>query len=95
MTHFLLLKFEDGFFSDEIFRLAQAIFSQLSKEVPAVGETAVLRNCIVREENADLLVRMELSRDGMKEYLEHPLHRRFVDTVDSHVVRRMSFDCEN
>lgn len=93
MIHYLLLKFEPGYFTDEIFQLALDTFTKLKAELPGVEDVSVTKNCIDRSDNADLLVTMKLCCEDMLDvYLKHPLHLHFVQIVNSHVIQRASID---
>lgn len=60
MIHYLLLKFKPGFFSDEVFSMAVEVFTGIGKALAGIEDVQVSRNCIPRDTNADLLVRMTL-----------------------------------
>ncbi len=93
MIHYLLLKFEPEYFSDEIFQFALDTFNKLKAELPGVEDVSLAKNCVDRDDNADLLITMKLrSEDMLGVYLEHPLHQKFVQRVGSHVVQRASID---
>ena len=93
MYHYLLLKFEPGFFSDEIFSLAVDTFAEIKSALPGVKDVQVYRNCSNCNSNADLLIRMELAKqEDLELYLEHPLHRSFVEQVNPHVMQKATFD---
>lgn len=93
MIHYLLLKFEPGYFSEEIFQFARDTFNALKAELPGVEDVHVAKNCVDRDDNADLLITMKLrSEDMLRVYLEHQLHQKFVQRVGSHVVQRASID---
>ena len=92
MIHYLLLKFKPGFFSDEVFSMAVEVFTGIGKALAGIEDVQVSRNCIPRDTNADLLVRMTLEgHEALEAYLEHPLHLGFVRQVQAHVEQRLTF----
>lgn len=95
MIHYLLLKFEQGYFTQDVFRLAADTFESLKEELPGITAVQVIQNSVCRSSNADLMVRMELSdQEMLYTYLNHPLHQRFAQQVSPHLVQKASFDQE-
>ena len=93
MIHYLRLKLKPGFFSDEVFSISVEVFNGIGKALAGIEDVQVSRNCIPRDTNADLLVRMTLEgREALEAYLEHPLHLGFVRQVQAHVEQRLTFD---
>lgn len=96
MIHMVFMKFEDGFFCDEIRDKIADTFRVLSREMPdEIFEAEVLTNCVERETNMDLLIRMSLKdEDSLPKYLHHPAHIAIGVEINPHIVNRCSFDYE-
>lgn len=93
MIHYVLLKFEPEYFTNEIFEFAKRTYEELMQQVQFIRSIHVEKNCVVRNENMDLMIELEMTdRDSLELYLDHTLHKQFTDTVDDHVVKRVSFD---
>ena len=94
MIHMVFMKFEDGFFDSTVTARIAAAFRELRDALPEQILSAEVReNCIARETNMDLLIRMELSgEDALDAYLAHPVHRAIGEVMNPHIVNRCSFD---
>ncbi len=93
MVHYLLLKFNPGFFSDEVFSLAVHTYTELESALPGIEKVQIYKNCVCRNSNADLLVKMDLASEAaLSTYLKHPLHCGFIQEVGSQVSQRITFD---
>lgn len=96
MIHMVFMKFEDGFFSHEVTKEIAATFRTLCNELPdEIFEAAVLENCVERDTNMDLLIRMKLKNEkSLPLYLNHPAHVEIGKKINPHIINRCSFDCE-
>ncbi len=96
MRHFVFMKFKPGEFTEEAFSEIRDTFSALQKELPEeILSCRVLKNCVDREWNMDLLIEMELySAESLPKYLKHPLHTGLGKRMDEHIAERRSFDAE-
>ena len=93
MTHYVLLKFKPGEYDDSILALAEKTFAQLENELDGITRAQVWSNCVERDTNADLMVRLELTgEDMLGVYLRHPLHVEFANQTSDKLAGRMSFD---
>lgn len=95
MKHFVLLKFEDNYFNDEVFDFTKNAFAEMEAGIENVDKIIVHRNCVVRDQNMDVMVEIDLSgEEALYTYLKHDLHQAFAKYMDAHVVNRVSFDYE-
>lgn len=96
MTHMVFMKFEPGFFSPVVAEEIAETFRTLCKELPdEIYEAVVLENCVERDTNMDLLIRMKLKNEkSLPLYLNHPAHVEIGRKINPHVINRCSFDCE-
>ena len=96
MIHMVFMKFEEGFFSEQIIEEITDAFSRLRKALPGnILDVEIKSNCIQRDANMDLLIRMELTNaDSLPLYLSHPIHRNIGEKINPHIVNRCSFDYE-
>ena len=95
MKHYVLLKFDPDYYSEDVFNYARKVFYDISNVLEDVQSVKIYKNCINRDSNMDIMIEMDLkSKNALASYLEHDLHKDFVDMVDKHLVSRVSFDCE-
>lgn len=96
MTHMVLMKLRDGCFTDEVYFDYCETFDAIARALPEdVLRVRVYRNCVTRDQNMDVLIRMELAGpDSLQKYLNHPLHVAIGSRMNPHVVKIASFDCE-
>ena len=93
MIHYLLLKFRPGSCGSQIRKRAEAAYRDLACQVEGIISAQVLDNCVFRDSNADLMVRLELSGPQvLTAYLEHPVHRHFAEEIEPCVSQRLTFD---
>ena len=96
MKHFVLIKFEDNYFTDEVFIFTKNAFAEMEANIEEVYKLTVHRNCVVRDKNMDIMVEIDLDDEkALYAYLNHDLHQAFSKLMDEHVVNRVSFDYEN
>lgn len=96
MTHYVFMKFEKGYLTPETSTKISDTFESLSKALTEEIISATVRlNCVEREANMDLMIKMELkSEKSLPIYLNHPLHVGIGREMNPHIVNRASFDCE-
>lgn len=93
MRHYVLLKFKQGYFNDEIFNYTKTVFDSIGK-LKDIRVVRVCRNCIDRDSNMDIMIEMEVNDEkALKSYLNHELHIAFANLVNDHLKSRVSFDC--
>lgn len=93
MTHYVLFRFKDPQQKPIIYEKAKTAFSKLRQGVSCILDAHVFLNCVERNSNADLLIKLELdSPEALEIYLRHPLHRKFVLETDDLVEQRITFD---
>lgn len=95
MKHYVLLKFDQKFFSEEILKYTKEVFQNIEKQVESIKSINVFINCIERDTNMDIMIEMDLkNKEALNIYLNHELHKGFVNVVDEYLVSKVSFDCE-
>jgi len=95
MKHLVLLKFDPNYYSDEILEFTKETFASLQKEVKDIECVNVHSNCVERDSNMDIMIEMDLSnKTALSTYLNHDIHKHFIDVVNDHVTKRVSFDYE-
>ena len=93
LHHYVLLRFQPDFFTDELYRDSVEMFRQIADAVPGIRSLRVHRNCIPRSTNYDIMVEIQLEGEEiLKEYLGHPLHREYARVCDAHLAAKTSFD---
>lgn len=94
MKHYVLLKFKPNYYNDDVLNYTKCVFNNIGK-LENIENINVYKNCIDRDSNMDIMIEMEVkSKDMLSLYLQHKLHIDFVNTVDSQLISRVSFDCE-
>ena len=93
MQHYVLLKFKPGYLSDEkIYKIKNA-FAEIKATVEGVKEIQIERNCIERELNMDLMIRLLLlDETQLPIYLNHPSHVAIAADMEPYIQKRVSFD---
>ena len=93
LRHFVLMKFEAGWFGEETLRHTREVFQEIREQVPGVLGVQVFGNCVERDTNCDLMVQMDLADPSvLPAYLGHPLHRAYAGEMTPHLTQRVSFD---
>ena len=94
MIHMVFMKLEDGFLTDAVFGEYCETFRTIAEELPEeVKRAEVFRNCVDREQNMDLLIRLELKNEAsLSKYLQNPHHIAIGKKMNPHVVKIASFD---
>lgn len=93
MTHYVLLKFQESYLTDEKFAQLQRDFSEVCDAVEGISCCKVRRNVIKRDANMDVMVSFQaVDADALMRYLKHPLHQNIGKQNDPYVVSRVSFD---
>ena len=96
MTHYVLMKYQPGFFDEACFQEISAAFAQLKDALPEeILQVRIYKNCIEREFNMDIMIELELSRaESLGIYLNHPIHLAISGKINPFVINRVSFDHE-
>lgn len=94
MKHFVLLKFEPSYLTEEIYLEIETAFAELKKALPDDVLAAIVhKNIIARESNMDIMIEMELkSSASLPTYLNHPIHQAIGAKMNPHITNRVSFD---
>lgn len=96
MIHYFLLKFEPDYYGRDVLNYTKEVFNSIVNTIDDVLSAEVYGNCIERDSNMDIMVVMRFgSKEALSSYLNHQLHLEFVNTIDKHVVSRVSFDCND
>jgi hypothetical protein len=94
MTHYVLFQYTPGAPLDDIEAWAKDAFAQLTDALDCINSAQVYRNCVERDGNAELMIKLDLTgKDALGVYLNHPLHKAFVEKTTPYVSHRTSFDC--
>ena len=96
MTHLVLMKFQEGYFTDACFDEINQAFVQLKQALPAeILDANVYKNIITRNTNMDILIQLHLSRfESLDIYLNHPIHQAIGAKMNPYIITRVSFDYE-
>ncbi len=96
MIHMVFMKLREGILTEELLREYQETFDAIRRDLPEdVKSARVLRNCVDRAQNMDILIKMELrDESALPRYLRHPRHVAIGEKMAEHIVSLASFDCE-
>ncbi len=96
MIHLVFVKMKDGPVSDALLRELEDDFAAIAEAMAGeVPEVSLLRNCVARDQNADLLIRVEMrDPEVLPRYLEHPLHLAVREKLLAQAKTLTSFDYE-
>lgn len=93
IRHFCGLKFKKDSLTEADGKRIDEIFDEIERTVPGVHKARVLRNCIHRKENMDLMIEMLIEEEQtLLDYLNCEPHRKFAENYGSYVDQRISFD---
>lgn len=95
MTHYVLLKFKTGSDVDAIEATIRKTYEELDNTLSFLNNAKVYRCCVARDSNADIMIRVDLDKkEQLQDYLTHPLHIKMMNSFDSALAGRTSFDHE-
>ena len=96
MRHMVMMKLQPGAYDDQADADYRETFRALQAALPEeILSVQVLRNCVPRAPNMDVLIEMRLrSPESLPIYLHHPLHVAIGERYNPKVVRIASFDTE-
>jgi hypothetical protein len=93
MQHYVLIKFFPGFISEDRIIQIKNAFAEIKADVEGVLEVRIERNCMERDTNMDLMIRLLLSDETQLDvYLKHPSHLAIAAVMEPYVQNRVSFD---
>ena len=95
LTHFVLVKLNNGESCVEIQPRAKELLSRCVGVIDGFEAAEVHINCFEREQNYDLMLEMQMKNDQtLKEYLPHRLHKEFVEYLAPKAASKVTFDRE-
>jgi hypothetical protein len=94
MHHYVFIKFKSGYLSEDKINKIKQAFAEIKADIEGVREIVIEQNCIERDTNMDLMIRLLLTDEAqLKGYLKHPSHLAIAADMDPYVQNRVSFDC--
>lgn len=94
MTHYVLMTLKPGADIDAVERRVRETFRALDEALPWLNGPAVYRNCVERDVNADIMVRVQIDApEQLQTYLDHPLHVKMKQDLKDSLSGKVSFDC--
>lgn len=95
MTHYVLFKFKPGVSIDKVLCCYNNTYLKMKTQLSTVESISFRENCVDRDCNMDVMITIRLrSKDGLRDYLNHPLHLQFISDTNDYILNRVSFDCE-
>ncbi len=95
LTHYVLFKYKEGFFSDEKLSEMKSVFDRVCRDVDGVEGYTIDKNAVSRDSNMDLMVTMLLRDEtALRAYVSHPAHVEISQRYAPNIVKICSFDKE-
>ncbi len=96
MTHYVFLKYEEGYFNDETFAQISALFRAAVEAREELSDLSIKRNILKRDVNMDLMISFKApGPEAIMPYVKSPLHMAAAAVSGPHETARFSFDCED
>lgn len=93
LTHYVLFKYKDGFFSDEKLAEMKTVFDHVCRDIDGAESYTIDQNAVARDSNMDVMVTMLLSSEAaLREYVSHPEHVEISQRYAPNIVKICSFD---
>lgn len=93
ICHLVMMRFAPDFLTDAYVAYTRRIYQEIADSLPGICAVNVYQNCIQRDGNFDLMVKMELlAPEDLPAYLVHPRHLEFVESHAGQIFGRASFD---
>lgn len=72
------------------------ILANLPKRLPGAGNPRVLCNCVVREDNLDIMIEIPLdSRRELQQWIDHEAHQELIAYAAPKVTGKYTIDLED
>ena len=95
MTHYVFLKYKEGYFNDETFEELSRLFKAAVDAMPELTDFSVKRNILPRDVNMDLMISFKApGPEYIPVYVKSDLHMAAAKVSGPHETARFSFDCE-
>ncbi|MGN0659870.1 MAG: Dabb family protein [Emergencia sp.] len=97
MYHYVLFKLAPDFSTEAMEELFETIYARLPAAVSEIDTVSFIKSCSFLHRDSDMDVAIEVKLNdwkGLKKYLDHPIHKSFIEKTCDHVVERVTFDCE-
>lgn len=96
MIHMVFMKMEPGILTEEVLQMYRDTYAKIQADLPEhVLQVEILRNCVERDQNMDLMIRLHLAgRDSLAVYLQNADHIAIGQKMNPHVLKIASFDYE-
>lgn len=95
LTHYVLFKYKDGFFSDEKLSEMKTVFDHVCRDIDGAEGYSIDKNVVSRDSNMDIMVTMLLRDEtALREYVSHPEHAEISRRYAPNIVKICSFDKE-
>ncbi len=93
LKHYVLFKFQAGFFNQTYLEEFQNCFSIITQDIDGVLESNVYLNAVDRTSNMDVMIEMTLKEKSvLDQYLKHPKHVQMGEKFNPYIINRVSFD---
>ena len=94
LIHYVMFKVKTPGERPAVEQLFQEEYSQIQMELPKVQSVVILKNCVDRASNFDIMIKMKLAdEDTLHAYLEHTIHRRLMKITGGLAEMVGGFDC--
>ena len=96
MTHYVFLKYKEGYFNDETFKQLAGLFKAAVDAMPEFTDFSAKKNILPRDVNMDLMISFKApGPEYIPVYVKSDLHMAAARVSSPNEVARFSFDCED
>lgn len=94
MQHYIIVKFNEGTNKKELLEPITKIFRETLK-IDGVKNVDIFPSCSQRENRYDLMIKMEVTKEGLENYDASSLHKQWKEEFGKYILNKTIFDCED
>ena len=94
MNHYIIVKFNDDVKYIELIDSIRNLFNK-SLELDGVNSVDLYTSCIDRSNRYDLMIKMNLSEDGLVNFDNSYIHKEWKEKYGALISNKTIFDCKN
>lgn len=93
MKHYIIVKFNDDCDKEKLYGPIKELFNK-SLEIEGVNGLDVYTSCIDLPNRYDLMIKMDLSLEALREFDSSEIHKKWKEEFGSYIESKTIFDCE-
>lgn len=94
MKHHIIVKWNDLVTDHEAMAQRAAEAFSASTDIPGVTSCELIPSCSDRANRYDLMIRMELTPEGLENYDRSPMHKAWKEQFTQFMAAKAIFDCD-